>query len=61
MQNSIKVEIVGRDKFWTNAVLTEWRHQFPDRELSTDAEASTSSKKIGLVILSASPDSALLK
>ncbi len=38
MQNSIKVEIVGRDKFWTNAVLVEWRHQFPDREMPLDAD-----------------------
>lgn len=34
MQNPIKVEIIGRDRFWSDAVHVEWRHQFPDRELS---------------------------
>ncbi|HVF88361.1 MAG TPA: hypothetical protein VM866_12265 [Pyrinomonadaceae bacterium] len=38
MQNLIKVEIAGRDKFWANAVLVEWRHQFPDRELSLGSD-----------------------
>lgn len=38
MHNTIKVEIVGRDRFWSNAVLVEWRHQFPDREMPTDAD-----------------------
>jgi hypothetical protein len=29
----LRVEIVGRDKFWEKAVWVEWAHQFPGREV----------------------------
>jgi len=41
MRNSqIRIEIVGRDEFWSNAVLVEWKHQYPERELITQADHS---------------------
>jgi hypothetical protein len=33
MGRQIRVEIVGRNDFWTNAVMVEWEYQFPDRHL----------------------------
>lgn len=33
MKRRIRVEIVGRDKFWERAVWVEWAHQFPGREV----------------------------
>lgn len=33
MGNRIKIEIRGRDGFWSNAFHVEWQDQFPDREL----------------------------
>ena len=33
MNRQIKIEIIGRDPFWHNAVLVEWNHEFPNREL----------------------------
>ena len=32
MKRRIRVEIVGRDKFWEKAVWVEWAHRFPGRE-----------------------------
>jgi hypothetical protein len=29
----IKIEIAGKDEFWSNVVLTEWAHQYPERQL----------------------------
>jgi hypothetical protein len=29
----MKVEIVGKDEFWSNAVLKEWAAQYPERQL----------------------------
>jgi len=29
----LRVEIIGRDEFWKNAVLVEWQHQHPDKKL----------------------------
>ena len=41
MRNSqIRIEIVGRDEFWSDAVLVEWKHQHPERELITQADHS---------------------
>jgi hypothetical protein len=36
----IRIEIVGRDGFWTNAVLVEWEHQHPQRKLISDSGSS---------------------
>ena len=33
MDGPIRIEIIGRDTFWRDAVLVEWAHQFPNREL----------------------------
>ena len=33
MSDQIRIEIIGRDTFWRNAVLVEWSHQYPEREL----------------------------
>jgi hypothetical protein len=30
---SLRVELASRDAFWRNAVMVEWTHQFPDRQL----------------------------
>ncbi len=32
----MRVEIVGRSHFWCKAVLIEWEHQFPERQLITE-------------------------
>jgi hypothetical protein len=29
----IRVEIIGRDAFWRDAVIVEWEHQHPERKL----------------------------
>jgi hypothetical protein len=39
MNRQIRIEIIGRDAFWRNAVLVEWQHQHPERPLV--AESST--------------------
>ncbi|MCM3902645.1 MAG: hypothetical protein ND866_13140 [Pyrinomonadaceae bacterium] len=33
MNGQIRIEIIGRDAFWRKAVLVEWNHQYPEREL----------------------------
>ena len=33
MERRIRVEIVGRNEFWRNAVFVEWNYQYPQREL----------------------------
>jgi hypothetical protein len=33
VDNPVRVELVSRDSFWRNAVMVEWRHQYPEREL----------------------------
>ena len=33
MNGQIRIEIIGRDAFWRDAVLVEWDHQYPEREL----------------------------
>jgi hypothetical protein len=38
MSRRIRVEIVGRNEFWRNAVFVEWDYQFPDRQLEPEAE-----------------------
>jgi hypothetical protein len=37
MREAIRVEIVGRDAFWRDAVLVEWRDQHPQRKIETDS------------------------
>ena len=39
MNSQIKIEIIGRDTFWRNAVLVEWDHQFPSRALVAETSA----------------------
>jgi hypothetical protein len=29
----IRVEIIGREAFWRDAVIVEWEHQHPERKL----------------------------
>ena len=36
----VRVEIIGRDEFWKNAVLVEWQHQYPDRKLVAEGPRS---------------------
>lgn len=38
MQHPIRVEIIGRNEFWKNAVFVEWAHQFPERKLASDRD-----------------------
>jgi uncharacterized protein YlzI (FlbEa/FlbD family) len=33
MPRRIKVEIIGRNDYWLNAVFVEWEHEFPERRL----------------------------
>jgi hypothetical protein len=33
MASQIKVEIVGKDQFWSDAILVEWAHRYPSRQL----------------------------
>ena len=33
VKTPVRVELASRDAFWRNAVMVEWRHEFPDREL----------------------------
>ena len=36
----IRVEIIGRDAFWRDAVIVEWEHQHPQRKLiACDADS----------------------
>jgi hypothetical protein len=32
----IRVEIAGKDEFWSRAFHVEWEHQFPERKLIAD-------------------------
>jgi hypothetical protein len=36
MERRIRVEIIGRNEFWRNAVFVEWEYQFPDRKLEPE-------------------------
>jgi len=36
MERRIRVEIVGRNEFWRNAVFVEWEYQFPERKLEPE-------------------------
>ena len=33
MQRQSRIEITGKDEFWSRAFHVEWRHQFSDRKL----------------------------
>lgn len=37
MNDLIRIEIIGRDDFWRNAVLVEWDHQYPERTLVAES------------------------
>ena len=37
MKSQVRVEIVGRNQFWRQAVLVEWEYQFPARKLVAEA------------------------
>jgi hypothetical protein len=37
MEKLVRVEISACDHFWRNAVLVEWQHQFPERELISES------------------------
>jgi hypothetical protein len=37
MENRIRVEIIGRNEFWRNAVFVEWEYQYPSRKLDPEA------------------------
>ena len=39
MKRQIRIEIIGRDAFWRNAVVVEWEHQYPERKLALEASA----------------------
>ncbi|MBI1761554.1 MAG: hypothetical protein HYR56_08985 [Acidobacteria bacterium] len=34
----IKVEIIGRNAYWSNAIFVEWEYQFPERKLVRQTE-----------------------
>jgi hypothetical protein len=36
MERRIRVEIIGRNEFWRDAVFVEWEYQFPDRKLEPE-------------------------
>jgi hypothetical protein len=36
MKRQMRIEIVGRDRFWHDAFFVEWAHQFPERELKPE-------------------------
>jgi hypothetical protein len=38
MEPRIRVEIVGRNEFWRNAVFVEWEYQFPQRKLEPEGK-----------------------
>jgi hypothetical protein len=38
MERLIRVEIVGRNEFWRNAVFVEWDYQFPQRKLEPEGK-----------------------
>jgi hypothetical protein len=38
MERRIRVEIIGRNEFWRDAVFVEWEYQFPERKLEPEAE-----------------------
>ena len=35
-----RVEIIGRDRFWQNAVMVEWDYQFPERKLVPESDGT---------------------
>jgi len=37
MESHIRVEIIGRNEFWRNAVFVEWEYQYPARKLAPEA------------------------
>ncbi|HYE66629.1 MAG TPA: hypothetical protein VD966_13660 [Pyrinomonadaceae bacterium] len=37
MKRTIRVEIIGSDAFWRNAVMVEWEYQFPQRKLIAES------------------------
>jgi hypothetical protein len=39
MNCRIRIEIIGRDEFWHKAVLVEWEHQYPERQLVVESGA----------------------
>ena len=39
MNRQVRIEIIGRDAFWRNAVLVEWDHQYPQRQLVAESSA----------------------
>jgi hypothetical protein len=38
MERCIRVEIIGRNEFWRDAVFVEWEYQFPERKLEPEDE-----------------------
>jgi len=36
MESRIRVEIIGRNEFWRNAVFVEWEYQYPSRKLEPE-------------------------
>jgi hypothetical protein len=39
MERRIRVEIIGRNEFWRDAVFVEWEYQFPERKLEPEEES----------------------
>jgi hypothetical protein len=38
MNKRIRVELVSRDAFWRDAVMVEWKHQFPGRAVVAEPD-----------------------
>jgi hypothetical protein len=38
MNGRIRIEIIGRDAFWRDAVLVEWNHEYPEREIVAQSD-----------------------
>lgn len=37
MEQRVRLELRGKDEFWTRAFRVEWEDQFPDRKLESDS------------------------
>jgi hypothetical protein len=38
MKHQLRVEIKARSEYWRHAVMVEWEHQFPQRQLMAEGD-----------------------
>jgi hypothetical protein len=36
VKRAVRIEVQGKDEFWSRAFQVEWQHQFADRKLTVD-------------------------